>query len=683
MKISTKLNLWIIILLSMFLLAMLGMLSSITHQVAKQRGSIQSEMKEEINKKVEEELMNLAQTASQYTISLETEIDRSMLNAALVLKEKDKNSSYQLTDKDLELLKDKTGMSEVLLTDKDANVTQSTDKTAMGISLYNIQIYEIQKELKQLMEGKIECNISPLVLKSETGEVYKFISLSRTDQMGILETAMSADSIEQYLGNCITENNGIEEINLFDSTGLVLTSNTRYERPSTYEKGTTVEREEISKLFLNCNNITVHYENESAEIYYPVIRDSVVKYVLYLKIQTASFLRMQDMTGNAFKIIDGKVSYMEKTAMLLLMFISAVMIALLFYIVSKNLKPLHSVNRALESIAAGDDLVKIEKTKSKDFIKIYDNLELVIKRYMKIISNIKENVQAVEALQEAHTTDMEQISEVINQVHEDLTENSQCIQAENKEVYNTSSIMDEMIGKLEHVNQMADTLSVETETMGEKAEKSVSSLDNIKKVTGELEGKVKENNQQIELLHSQSQKINDITKLISEITSQTDLLALNASIEAARAGEHGKGFAVVASEIQQLAGESGKAANDINNIVFEILQGIQKTEEGSGEQIKIIQDSKTDIEIAIKDITELIQSTLHLGTFMKEVVEEIILLSESGNTVRSKFKLLESFSSQNAAKIQNTQANMNTVEQALYHIQDNLEQISNNIREMQ
>lgn len=667
----------------MFMAAMLGMLSNITHQVAKQRGSIQAEMKEEINKKVEEELMNLAQTASQYTISLETEIDRSMLNAAFVLKEKDKNSSHKLTDKELELLKDKTGMSEVLLTDKDANVTQATDKTALGLSLYNIQIYEIQKELKQLMAGKKEYNISPLVLKSETGEVYKFISLARTDQMGILETAMSADSIEQYLGNCITENNGIEEIHLFDSTGLVLTSNTSQEKSSTFKKGTTVKRKEISKLFQNSKDITVCHENKSAEIYYPVIEDSVVKYVLYLKIKTTGFLKIEDMTRNTFKVIGHKVSYMEKTAMLLLILISAVMIAFLFYVVSKNLNPLHSINSALESIAAGDDLVKIEKTKSKDFIKIYENLELVIKRYMKIISNIKENVQAVEALQEAHKTDMEQISEVIDQVHEDLTENSQCIQAENKEVYNTSSIMDEMIGKLEHVNQMADTLSVETETMGEKAEKSVDSLDNIKKVTGELEGKVKENNQQIELLHSQSQKINDITKLISEITSQTDLLALNASIEAARAGEHGKGFAVVASEIQQLAGESGKAANDINTIVFEILQGIQKTEEGSGEQIKIIQDSKTDIEIAIKDITELIQSTLHLGTFMKEVVEEIILLSESGNTVRSKFKLLESFSSQNAAKIQNTQANMNTVEQALYHIQDNLEQISNNIREMQ
>ena len=667
----------------MFMAAMLGMLSNITHQVAKQRGSIQSEMKEEINKKVEEELMNLAQTASQYTISLETEIDRSMLNAALVLQEKDENSSHKLTEKELVLLKDKTGMSEVLLTDKDANVTQATDKTALGLSLYNIQIYEIQKELKQLMAGKKEYNISPLVLKSETGEVYKFISLARTDQMGILETAMSADSIEQYLGNCITENNGIEEIHLFDSTGLVLTSNTNQEKSSTFKKGTTVKRKEISKLFQNSKDITVHYENESAEIYYPVIRDSVVKYVLYLKIKTTGFLKIEDMTRNTFKVIGHKVSYMEKTAMLLLILISAVMIAFLFYVVSKNLNPLHSINSALESIAAGDDLVKIEKTKSKDFIKIYENLELVIKRYMKTISSIKENVQAVEALQEAHKTDMEQISEVIDQVHEDLTENSQCIQAENKEVYNTSSIMDEMIGKLEHVNQMADTLSEETETMGEKAEKSVSSLDNIKKVTGELEGKVKENNQQIGLLHSQSQKINDITKLISEITSQTDLLALNASIEAARAGEHGKGFAVVASEIQQLAGESGKAANDINTIVFEILQGIQKTEEGSGEQIKIIQDSKTDIEIAIKDITELIQSTLHLGTFMKEVVEEIILLSESGNTVRSKFKLLESFSSQNAAKIQNTQANMNTVEQALYHIQDNLEQISNNIREMQ
>lgn len=678
MKISTKLNLWIIILLSMFLVAMLGVLSSITHQVAKQRSSIQSEMRQEIDKKVEEELMNLAQATSQYTLSLETEINHSMLNAALVLREEDEHASYKLTKEDLEQLKEETGMSDLLLTDKNAKVTHATDKSAIGLSLYNYH-----QELKQLMTGEKEYNISPLTLKSETGEIYKFISFPRTDQMGILESALSAEQIEQYLSNCITEKNGVEEMHLFDSTGLVLTSNTGKENKETFQKGQTVDKKEISKLFKNSEDISIKYEKESAEIYFPVMKGKEVEYVLYLRIKTSTYYKIENMIQNAFLVIGKRVRGMEQTAMILLLLFSVIMSVFLFFVVTKNLRPLHNINCTLESIAAGADLIRMEKTNIKDFIKIYENMERVIERYLKTISSIQENAQAVEELQMTHTTEMGQISQAINQIHKDMAENSQCIQEENQEVQSTSSIMDDMIGKLEHVNQMADTLSEETGTMGGKAEKSMGSLDNIKRVTGKLEEKIKDNNEQIELLQNQSQKINDITNLISEITSQTDLLALNASIEAARAGEHGKGFSVVALEIQKLAGESGKAANDINDIVCEILLGIQRTEEGSGEQIQIIQDSKVDIEIAITDITELIQSTLRLSSFMKEVAEEIIQLSQSGNTVRSKFKLLQSFSSQNAAKIQNTQANMNTVEQALYHIQENLEQISANIQELQ
>lgn len=66
------------------------------------------------------------------------------------------------------------------------------------------------------------------------------------------------------------------------------------------------------------------------------------------------------------------------------------------------------------------------------------------------------------------------------------------------------------------------------------------------------------------------EKINELTEVIMRISSQTSLLALNASIEAARAGEAGKGFAVVATEIGNLANQTSETVANINNIVAEV-----------------------------------------------------------------------------------------------------------------
>jgi methyl-accepting chemotaxis protein len=104
---------------------------------------------------------------------------------------------------------------------------------------------------------------------------------------------------------------------------------------------------------------------------------------------------------------------------------------------------------------------------------------------------------------------------------------------------------------------------------------------------------------QSDLLNDKSSEINKIVALVGELSSQINMLALNASIEAVRAGENGKGFGVVASEIRRLADRSQEYTGSINNLIKELQKAIAQTATATGEgTLKVEEGMKIVSEMA-------------------------------------------------------------------------------------
>ena len=129
-----------------------------------------------------------------------------------------------------------------------------------------------------------------------------------------------------------------------------------------------------------------------------------------------------------------------------------------------------------------------------------------------------------------------------------------------KELKDRSGIL---LGEAEH--------AVSSGTEGEK------SIRELKEQNRHVEHNVELSYKRIKTLETYSEKIADIVGVISDISSETELLSLNASIEAARAGDAGRGFAVVAESIGKLAADSTSVTRNIGKIIVELCKEIETT----------------------------------------------------------------------------------------------------------
>lgn len=354
-------------------------------------------------------------------------------------------------------------------------------------------------------------------------------------------------------------------------------------------------------------------------------------------------------------------------------------IIICFILGRRLMRPLVKVSTIIEEIANGDINADFGMVKETN-----DEIGLIIEKMKELTQSLGNIVGKIRNSSDTMSSNSYELNDTssqtlaanneISKAVEDVAEGSTGMAASISKI---NENLLEMSNETKDINESVNEIRNQTTAVQDSSKIMNDKIKSMQDSSHKMDEGISAISKRIETVNTTVDKVSNIVSVIEEISSETNLLSLNASIEAARAGDAGKGFAVVAQEIRVLSDNTNTELENIKHIISSLVEECRYCVQASGTIVEDNAKQKEEIKAVLDEFSALDEQIQKTAEKADEIEELVTAMIELNDDITKSSNSLTDVSAANAAATEEMNANIEELNAMMHGVSEMAEHMNN------